>query len=155
MIKDNQIYSSWYHGTKKEFAEDIAKGKIDVVKGGGEIGQGFYMGNYFDKAKQWAYHVNKKPSDKSKIVPKKAVVKFNIEPYISFRLERISWKRGMKIYDDLKNKAIQDKYTFDKDLLFSKVFGKPDYNFFQLKWESKNAQKLLNSNRVTRKIDNV
>jgi hypothetical protein len=155
MIKDNRIYSPWYHGTTKAFAEDIVKGNIKVCKGGGEIGQGFYMGNYFDKAKSWAYHVNKTPSDKVKKVPKRAVVKFNVEPYISFQLERISWKRGMKVYEDLKSKERQRTHTFNKDLLFSKVFGKPDYKFFQLKWESDDAEKLLNSHRVTRKIEDI
>ena len=48
-----------YHGTDDISAQYILEGLIDVTKGGGELGQGFYVANLAHKAATWAYHKGK------------------------------------------------------------------------------------------------
>jgi len=44
-----------YHGTTPASATQILTGVFDVTLGGGELGRGFYTGQYPHVAKAWAY----------------------------------------------------------------------------------------------------
>lgn len=45
-----------YHGTTPSVAIDLKNCKVDVEKGGGEFGKGFYLGNSRRLAKRRAFH---------------------------------------------------------------------------------------------------
>lgn len=76
----------YYHGTDATSALTIASHKIDVTKGGGELGQGFYVGSLLHKAFAWAY--NKSSKQKGK------VVEFNINDDDFLQVQRIWLEKG-------------------------------------------------------------
>ena len=45
-----------YHGSDEVTVKSLINGKIDVTKGGGEIGRGFYLGDMLHVAKAWAWN---------------------------------------------------------------------------------------------------
>ena len=45
-----------FHGTSPTVAASLAAGGVDVTQGGGELGVGFYTGEYLHVAKAWAIH---------------------------------------------------------------------------------------------------
>lgn len=47
-----------YHGTSSNIAAYLTEGNVDVKKGGGELGQGFYTGEHLYLAKAWAFQVH-------------------------------------------------------------------------------------------------
>ena len=139
MIKRKSLYKSWYHGTSRNDAKFIMNNSIDVTCSGGELGQGFYMGNFLHEAKAWAFQKNKKHNAKSSIVV------FNVKPWISFKYGYIGTKRAIKIYKKSKNQNNHRAYLYNYDLVHSKVIGIDRYNFEQLKWETTKGENYLNN----------
>jgi hypothetical protein len=51
-----------YHGANKHFSNDIATGNIDVNRGGGELGEGFYTGDLAHTALMCFYWLTNAPA---------------------------------------------------------------------------------------------
>ena len=43
-----------YHGTSESVADDLVVGNVQISRGGGELGKGFYLGTQLHVAKAWA-----------------------------------------------------------------------------------------------------
>lgn len=142
MIKRKIIYGKWYHGTDYSTAQNLFAKKINITNGGGELGQGFYMGNFMHQAKQWAYYKNNENNIPSSIVT------FEFTPWISLKYQLIGFTRGLEIYANLNKKGTQRSHVFGYDFVLCKVLGKILYNFYQLKWESTKGQFFLNNNAI-------
>ena len=145
MIKKKEIYNSWYHGTTSTIAVLLKNGEIDISKGGGELGKGFYMGNFISQAKTWAFYKNNK-----RRVPN-SIVQFNFNTWISFKYQIIGKNRRNKLYPLIKSKGEQRSYTFNLDFVYCKVLGVEVNGFYQLKWESIKGQEYLN-NKAYKKL---
>ncbi len=129
-----------YHGTNK-----ISKNKIvgppqavDVSTGGGEIGQGFYVGENMSMAIVWAKGRWKKPS----------VLEFDVSNklYAQLNLKQMNHQQVLNEWHKLKrtNTHRTHKYGFDV------VFGPLATNPFavQYKFESTSAELLLNNSNI-------
>lgn len=133
-----------YHGTSPEIAKEIASGKIDVTLGGGELGRGFYTGQFRHEAKAWSFHTTG--------AKEKNVVVFtqdNIYDFLAFRINRIlDDKEAQFIRNKIKGRGEQRNYVFNYDIITSKIIGCTDVKGCQLKWESSYVEDYLNGSDV-------
>lgn len=147
MKKNYAIDGTWYHGGALSSIQEIAANKIDTRLGGGELGQGFYIGNYGHEASAWARHVaeGRKPS----------VVELEVSNFEGAGLtkQELSWLRAKEHAISIAKTDTRRTHVFNVDVVAAPIVGKnfrdtPD----QLKWEGKNSAVFLNSSNVNKKI---
>lgn len=135
-----------YHGSYPNIIDKLSRGNIEVCLGGGEIGKGFYTGQYMYIAKAWAYHKH------NLVNAKNDVLQINIDdnsflgldPHLLNQSETLAcrWK--------LKRDGTQHTYVFNKNIVWAPIVGGTKPCGDQYKWESKDSEKFLNSNLVVR-----
>lgn len=133
-----------YHGTKKSDAALIVDGSIDITKGGGELGMGFYTGEYLWVAKSWARNVHKADA---------AVVELSVPDDDYFKLEPLLLSRTDALAERNKIKAASATrtYTFGSNVVWSPIVGTTRVDADQHKFESKASEALLNDSKTPRK----
>jgi hypothetical protein len=134
-----------FHGTNISNASAISSGLIDVTKGGGELGQGFYTGDLVYEAFTWAWHQYKQD---------KAVVKFNLNDEELLALDPLCLKtHETKLHRENIRKSRKTRtFKFFKNVIWAPVVGKNIHNFNQFKYESTKAQDYLNGHSVNKTI---
>lgn len=131
-----------YHGTSEQFADSIKLNPqgIEVSRGGGELGRGFYLGGDISLAIIWAKARNRKPG----------VLEFEIDKskYALLRLKRLS--HGQVVNDWLKNKSNGNHRThlYGTDVVIGPLSPVPDAT--QYKFESNRSQALLRTSPINR-----
>lgn len=135
-----------YHGTTSAIATDLATGKVDVAKGGGELGRGFYTAEHLYVAKAWSTgrHGARKKNVVKFIVPDEEVDLLDIEIFNgpAATLHRSNIRRAKKTRT----------YEFGCDMVWSPIIGKESIISDQYKWESSKSEALLNGTKVPRSI---
>lgn len=136
-----------YHGTDKITAQEIITNGVDISQGGGELGQGFYTGNYEWEAFNWNWH---KHSDKGD------VIKFEIaeEPFWNLNIRILTIAEGMPFYRSIKKGAATRTYLFGCDVVWSEFLGftSKSANAEQLKFETEDAEIFINGLDVKRSL---
>ena len=130
-----------YHGTKKDFAEEICDNNIDMTRGGGELGRGFYVGNLAHKAYSWAWHKHK---------DKFSVIEFDINRSEFQKLDTryLSRESAQRKRMKIRKTHMTRTFLFGCDAVWSPVVGKETTNFHQTKFESDKAKTFLcNTNK--------
>lgn len=132
-----------YHGSDENSVKTLMQGNIDVTMGGGELGQGFYLGNMLHVAKAWAMNKHKS----------KAVLEIEVEDSELESLEPLvlSYKEACEKRASIRKKSKQRTYIFNKNVVWAPIVGTKKIETDQLKWESVNSQTLLNGNKVVRR----
>ena len=130
-----------YHGTDEDSVQLIMGGRIDVERGGGELGQGFYVGNLAHQAFAWAYRKGKRFGRGY------GVIQFNIDDRAFYLLQRLNLKRSQAAAKRLqmRNEGIQRTYIFGVDAVIAPIVGRRYIpNFTQIKFEGDNGQDFIN-----------
>jgi hypothetical protein len=127
-----------YHGTSTTSVIALASGKVNVTLGGGELGQGFYTGEYLHEAKAWAYH---KSGDKQQNVVCFSAPDTEIEKLHFAVLDQGA--ASLKRYQ-IKKAGHTRTHLFKVDLVWAPIVGSERASGEQYKWESKKAEVLLN-----------
>jgi hypothetical protein len=136
---------SKYHGTSKQIAKVLQQGKIDHTLGGGELGQGFYLGNVLWVAKAWAHHRHGNDSSVLKVdVPDP---NFN-----ALSIELLSRTEALMLRKDIKANNATRTYKHGFDVLWSPIVGTTRVEADQYKYESQDGTDLLNSTLCTRSL---
>ncbi|ANQ55800.1 hypothetical protein ACEZN7_003176 [Vibrio parahaemolyticus] len=140
----NEILS--YHGTLESDGKTIISGGIKVNSGGGELGQGFYLGDMAHEAFAWAKKRgarHKKPH---------AVVKFEMTEVDFFSFDILSIDRDIALYwkREIKYIGAPQTYNFGVDVVWSPIVGGNIEDANQYKWESPSAEVYLNGSSVLR-----
>lgn len=132
-----------YHGTSDAAARELIAGKIDVTIGGGELGMGFYTGEYLWVAKSWAANRHGLQS---------AVVHVEVNDKDFFELEPILLSRldALRHRDDIRTKSATRVHTFGANIVWSPIVGTTRVDAEQYKFENKKSESLLNSAKVKR-----
>ncbi len=136
---------SGYHGTKNTIAQELSQGKIDVAKGGGELGQGFYLSDALYVAKAWA--MNKYGSN--------SVLQIIMDEnyFYGFDILALNYKDAMVYKRNIRRRKQTRTYKFFKDMVWSPILGKSNLSKNdQYKWESKISENFLNGPLATRLI---
>lgn len=145
--KHYKIDSLWYHGGALTSIQQIAASKIDTKFGGGELGQGFYVGNYGHEASTWAWHVAK---GKKPTVVELEVINFDAA---SLKKLELSWLGAKELAISIAKSKARRTYVLKVDVVAAPIVGK---NFkdtpTQLKWEGVNSAAFLNSASVIKRI---
>lgn len=134
-----------YHGTNNNYATDIKNGRIDVTRGGGELGRGFYTGDLSHEAFNWAWHQYKRD---------KAVVQFelddndvlNLNPLCTDLYQTHSYRRH------IRNRGETKTFLFKRNAVWAPVVGKYIPNFNQIKFESKPSEVYINGSQALKTI---
>lgn len=129
---------SKYHGTSKQTASELQNGMIDHTQGGGELGQGFYLGDQLWVAKSWAHNRHGMNS---------AVLKVDIpDPeFNALSLELLSRTEALALRKEIKQMNATRTYLHGFDVVWSPIVGTTRVEADQYKYESKNGEDLLNS----------
>lgn len=102
----------FYHGTDKSTGDDIQLSgtKIDPTKGGGELGQGFYVGDSLTLAISWAKGRYKAP----------AVLEFDVDngKYAALSFKQMSHGAVLHSWRQLKKLGTSRTHTFGTDVVF-------------------------------------
>jgi len=135
-----------YHGTSPKIVNEILQYGISVLKGGGELGQGFYTGEYLHEAKTWAYQ-----KTKSK---KNNVIEFEHDDtdILNLDIKDLDYQQANRIRFCIKQRKETRSYKFNVDLVWSPIVGTDRVNGSQYKWESMNSEFLLNSNKTRKNV---
>lgn len=138
-------YISKYHGTSTKIATDIQSGKIDHTLGGGELGQGFYLGDLLWVAKSWAHNRHGNNS---------AVVKIEIpDPeFNTLSIELLSRTDALALRKEIKMMNATRTYTHGYDVLWSPIVGTTRVEADQYKYESKFGVDILNGVSCARSL---
>ena len=136
----------YFHGTNQQFANTIVSGAIDVTKGSGEFGVGFYTQQRATDAWLWAHGRWKKIED----TPAVAVVSIAAKDFATLKQKGpLDHKKSDKLRQ-AADKAGKSKYLVGTDVVVGTIKGRPKKK--QEKFESATAQTLLNSSKVTRSL---
>lgn len=135
-----------YHGTSSKNAANLVKGNVDVNRGGGELGQGFYTGERLYLAKAWAFQISGDA--------RQNVVEFSKPDaeVASLTLEVLDHGSAALKRHHLRRARATRTFQFGVDMVWAPIVGTDRIVGDQCKWESKVAEKLLNGNLCARKI---
>ena len=130
-----------YHGTTKEFTQDLASklDPVDRTKGGGELGMGFYLGDNLGMAVIFA---------KGRYGVDAGVVEFDIDKKEFAKLDIFLVKLRKQVYlkwRSIISKKMRFTYVFGKDVIMA-PFATVDI-CIQYKFESAKAEKLVNDSQ--------
>lgn len=131
-----------YHGTDENSAQQIMRNNINVRQGGGELGQGFYVGNLAHQAFAWAYHKGKRFGGRYD------VIQFNIDDRTFCQLRRLYLTRPQASYErqQMRDVGLQRTYEFGVDAVIAPVVGgRYIPNFMQIKFEGDIGKVFINS----------
>lgn len=136
---------SKYHGTSKQIASELQLGKIDRTLGGGELGQGFYLGELLWVAKAWAHNCHDKDA---------AVLKVDV-PDSSFNvlsIDLLSRTDALALRKAIKASNATRTYVHGFDVLWSPIVGTTRVEADQYKYESQDGTDLLNGTLCDRSV---
>ena len=140
-----------FHGTDPQTAASLIKHKVDVSRGGGEFGQGFYMGTSKRLAKRRAFHKTEGHLGSAKLAmdsnkSNTFVVSINLTELQKYFFNIKYDKVGSKLlYEKIKKKRAQSTYKLGQDFIMGSVVGTGRYfDVLQFKFESSNSQDMLN-----------
>lgn len=135
-----------FHGTGPAEAVQIAAGKINVMLGGGELGRGFYTGEKLHVAKRWALHRNQARDHN--------VVQFELPMahFDALNVSALNANTATLMRGHIRRWDKTHKYTFNVDVVWSRIVGKLSLNCDQYKWESSLAGATLNSPACARRV---
>ena len=136
--------SDWFHGTDRHTVIKLANAGILVTSGGGELGQGFYVGDKQREAKRWA--ANKHNSS--------TVLQVTIldSDFFSLALNALSHHHAVVLRARLRKTGATRSYISGSDAIWSPIVGKTGLNADQVKFESSRSEVLLNGRSVTRMV---
>jgi hypothetical protein len=133
-----------YHGTSDTTANGLVAGNIDVTVGGGELGQGFYTGEYLWVAKSWAANRHGLNGAVVHVVVSDNKF-FALNPLLLSRLDALRFR------DQIRTARTTRTHSFNVNVVWSPIVGTTRVDAEQYKFESKTAESLLNGPNVNRK----
>jgi len=134
-----------YHGCSKKIISGLIAGNIDVSLGGGELGRGFYTSLELWTAKIWT--LTQYQSETVLKIEMSEQAFTELEPLI------LTFEQACHYRQLIKQHRATRTYLFHQHVIWSPIVGdqmngKDD----QFKWESKKAERLLNSDKVRKTL---
>jgi hypothetical protein len=133
-----------FHGSDKATTKKLENGQIRVDLGGGELGRGFYCGDWQYRAKAWAERRFGNPSVLKIVVDDDDFL--GLDPLLLNKSEAIAHRQ------EIKNAGKTRSFEFKVSAVWAPVVGIPSSDFNQVKWESKKTEPYLNGSKVKRRI---
>jgi hypothetical protein len=138
-----------FHGTRRNSATQMAgtpaHGQIDVSRGGGEFGRGFYTQKSQANALAWA--INRfRPADQP------CVLQCDVQDplYLALNIKLLDLKDAKKLTQTLRSKGTTSTYLHGGDVVVGPLNLNPKKE--QEKFESSKSQVLLNGTDTARTV---
>lgn len=135
-----------YHGADPASINVICQGGIDVAVGGGELGRGFYTGEFLHEAKTWAFHKTRSRSNNVAEIdtPDTEVENLNVR----FMTHSEAGSQRCRIRRERSTRT----HTYGVDMVWAPIVGTDRVKGEQCKWESVDSQALLNGPNCQRSV---
>lgn len=132
---------AYYHGTTKDAIDVILKNGIDISKGRGELGRGFYIGSSLWRAYSWAWHKSQKNGNAKGY----GVIEFQLDEVQLNRLDILckNTQSTRNTYVFLKRKNLTQCWTSNHDAIWAPIVGGNITNVFQIKFESEPGRQFI------------
>ena len=130
-----------YHGSASKYAAVLTSKQIDVTKGGGEFGQGFYVGNNLHLVSALAWQ---------KFQENMSIVEYeiNASSLPTLRILILSKTQAKAIrYKLAKKRRKRQLYFKDNDLVIGPVVGRPFSDYSQFVFVSKDGECYINEQK--------
>ena len=131
-----------FHGTDRNGADTLQgpPTNVDVTRGGGELGQGFYLGDNLTLAISWAKGRYRNPG----------VLDFEInnQQYAQLSFKRLTHQNVLRTWQQLRRMGVHRTYTFGDDVVYGPLATIP--YAAQYKFETPAAQTVLNNSNTNR-----
>jgi hypothetical protein len=137
---------TFYHGTRRTDAVAMAgpPGTIDVTRGSGEFGRGFYTQNSKSNALTWAQ--NRFPGQGPCLLE----VEIDDKEYTNLQIRVLSHKQAARLTQRLRNQGTLTTHVEGVDVVVGPLTGSRWIE--QQKFESLNSQTLLNGPKTKTRI---
>jgi len=153
IVKNSTIWNCYnignfygFHGASKANIKNLASGNINVSIGGGELGQGFYLSNYFYAAKEWARAKHNSGSVLAVYTTRRKIVS-------RLGFARIDLQSAYNLRRYIRKTAQTRTYIIGNDVIKSPIVGNNKLNdVTQYKFESSDAEIYLNSRNTNKDI---
>jgi hypothetical protein len=138
-----------YHGTSRTFAVAMAgppagNGTIDVTRGGGEFGRGFYTQTSSGNAYRRGQSLH--GSNNSAML----VLEIDDGAYHALSFQRLTLNKAQMLDATLRNNNTQAKYSTNDDVIVGPLVSQPRIE--QQKFQTGNAETLLNGAQTQRSV---
>lgn len=138
-----------FHGTRWTFATQMAgtptHGQVDVTRGGGEFGRGFYTQKSRANSLSWAIN-------RFKVADRPCVLQLDVQDqsYLALNIKLVDLKAAKKLTVKLRSNGMTKTYLHGGDV----VVGPLNLNAKkeQQKFESSKGQSLLNGTDTARTV---
>ena len=134
-----------HHGTAEIIAKELQQGKIKTNAGGGELGQGFYMGDQLWVAKSWAK--NRHPNN-----PSTLKITISEDDLLKLSIDILNRTDALRLRREIKRRSQTRTYQHGYDVIWSPIVGSTRIDADQYKYESINSSNLLNSSSCSREL---
>lgn len=134
-----------YHGTDRATAQTLQAGAISPAHGGGELGQGFYVGDKLWVAKAWAHNRHGTTG---------AVLEIKVPEanFFSLSLAVLSRTEAIKHRNSIRATGTTRTHLFGFDVVWSPIVGSTRVDADQYKYESSTSVSLLNGSACQRNL---
>ena len=140
-----------HHGTTQASANRMFEGNIDATMGSGELGQGFYTGEYFYEAVAWTNHAHKRKP--------KAILIIEIQEldFWNLSVSSMDYHETVRLMQYLKANSKTSSYTKGVDVIWADIVGATHRSIHgdQMKFEKGTSETLLNGDSVYRSVTPV
>jgi hypothetical protein len=139
----------FFHGTDRAFATAMSgppagPGTIDVTRGGGEFGQGFYTQDSVSNALTWVQH---RPN-----MPNPCVLEVDIDDalYQALNPKQLDYKKAKRLEQKIRSAGTQNTHVLGENVVVGPLNGS---NWIeQQKFETQASETLLNGNDTNRRV---
>jgi hypothetical protein len=147
-----------YHGTDPVTASSLKACRIDVSIGGGEFGQGFYLGSSKRLAKRRAFHKSEGHQGTAKAALNAKTentffITFNTTSlHQHYKTQKLCLSESIQLYKELKSKNQTKTYIAPHgiDAIKGPIVGTGRYyDIIQYKFQSHKSQLMLNGLSTT------
>lgn len=135
----------YYHGTDEKSINSIIKNGANVKLGGGELGQGFYVGSSLWRAFSWAWQKSNPKNLRC------GVIEYSLNEYYFLSLDILCKNRvaTQTLYSTLDASNQTNNFNSGHDAIWTPIVGKNVKDAYQIKFESKKGELYINQQNKT------
>lgn len=135
----------YYHGSDQKSIYNICNKGANISKGGGELGQGFYIGSSMWRACSWAWRkANEGKKDYNVLV-------YEIDDINLKNLKIVRWgrRKTLEEYKKRKKERTTETWISGNDAIWAPIVGGNIRDVMQIKFESDAGQNFINQQKHT------
>ena len=134
----------YYHGADAASINAIMSSGVDINRGSGELGKGFYVGSSLWRAFSWAWMKAHKNGQDDYCVIR---FEFSETDFLKCKILCKNRSSALYTYNKLEEQSHTRSWTSGHDAIWAPIVGKNIQNVYQIKFESVNGQNFINEQK--------